>query len=59
MIAEVAEQDRLMRQAEETMRTDRPIEEVRMQESASLSERKWEPDAVTAGCCRREGAGFV
>ncbi|CBN74731.1 hypothetical protein Esi_0041_0045 [Ectocarpus siliculosus] len=27
MIAEVAEQDRLMRQAEETMRTDRPIEE--------------------------------
>ena len=29
MIAEVAEQDRLMRRAEETMRTDRPIEEVR------------------------------
>ncbi|CAN0242136.1 unnamed protein product, partial [Ectocarpus sp. 8 AP-2014] len=27
MIAEVAEQDRLMRRAEETMRTDRPIEE--------------------------------
>lgn len=29
MIAEVAEQDKLLRQAEDTLRTDTPIQEVR------------------------------